>query len=231
VPTDPPRPRLVRTIAARALGRYLVAPPASGGAAPLVVGFHGYGESAETWLDQVARVPAAADWLVVSVQALHRFYNTKTETTVGSWMTRLDRDQLIAANVAYVGDVIDEVRRAHATMAEPVYFGFSQGVAMAYRAAALAGRGCRAVVALGGDVPPDLDTRALSACRRALAGCGARDPWYTPAALEADAARLREAGVGVEIVVFDGGHEWGAPFLEACDRWLAELGREARGGP
>jgi len=96
VPIDPPRPRLVRTIAARALGRYLVAPPASGGAAPLVVGFHGYGESAETWLDQVARVPAAADWLVVSVQALHRFYNTKTETTVGSWMTRLDRDQLIA---------------------------------------------------------------------------------------------------------------------------------------
>ena len=225
--TDPSRSRLVRTIAARALGRYLVAPPASGGAAPLLVGFHGYAENAEAWLDQVARVPAAAAWLVVSVQALHRFYNTKTETTVGSWMTRLDRERLIADNVAYVSDVMDEVRREHATTGEPVYAGFSQGVAMAYRAAALAGRGCRAVVALGGDVPPELDGAALASCRRVLAGCGTRDTWYRPARLEADAARLRAAGVGVETVVFDGGHEWGAPFLEACDRWLTTLGREA----
>jgi len=225
VSADPPRARLVRTIAARTLGRYLVAPPASGAAAPIVVGFHGYGENAETWLDQMARVPAAADWLVVSVQALHRFYNTKTETTVGSWMTRLDRERLIADNVAYVGAVVDEVRRAHQTTGEPVYAGFSQGAAMAYRAAALGGRGCRAVVALGGDVPPDLDPAALAACRRVLVGCGTRDTWYAPARLEADAARLRGAGVHVETVVFDGGHEWGAPFLEACDRWLAELGR------
>ena len=227
MPADPFRPRLVRTIAARALGRYLVAPPVSGEAAPLVVGFHGYGENAETWLDQMARVPAAAAWLVVSVQALHRFYNTKTEITVGSWMTRLDRARLIADNVAYVGAVIDEVRRAHATTGEPVFAGFSQGVAMAYRAAALAGRGCRAVLALGGDVPPDLDPAQLASCRRVLAGCGTRDTWYGPARLEADATRLRGAGVSVEAVVFDGGHEWGTPFLAACDRWLAELGREA----
>lgn len=225
---DPTRPRLVRTIPARALGRYLVAPPASAGAVPLVVGFHGYGEHAEAWLDEMARVPATAGWLVVSVQALHRFYNTKTDTTVGSWMTRLDREQLIADNVAYVADVIDEVRREHATVAAPVFAGFSQGVAMAYRAAALAGRGCRAVVALGGDVPPDLDDVALASCRRVLAGCGARDTWYPPAKLEADAARLRAAGVSVETVVFDGGHEWGAPFLQACDRWLSALAREAR---
>jgi len=161
------------------------------------------------------------------VQALHRFYNTKTETTVGSWMTRLDRERLIADNVAYVGDVVDEVRRAHATTGAPVYAGFSQGVAMAYRAAALAGRGCRAVLALGGDVPPDLDGDALASCRRVLAGCGVRDTWYPPARLETDAARLRDAGVSVETIVFEGGHEWGAPFLEACDRWLAELAREA----
>jgi len=97
-----------------------VAPPAAGGAAPLLVGFHGYGENAETWLDQAARVPATARWLVVSVQALHRFYNTKTEATVGSWMTRLDREQLIVDNVDYVRDVVDQVRRTHATTVDLV---------------------------------------------------------------------------------------------------------------
>jgi len=222
---DPSRPRLVRTIPARALGRYVVAPPTSGRAAPLLVGFHGYGENADTWLDQAVRVPAAAEWLIVSVQALHRFYNTKTDRTVGSWMTRLDREQLIADNVAYVRDVVDEIRRAYPATAGLVYAGFSQGVAMAYRAAALAGHACQAVLALGGDVPPDLDDAALASCRRVLAGCGARDTWYSPPKLEADAARLRAAGVVVETVVFDGGHEWGSPFLAACDRWLAELAR------
>ena len=127
-------------------------------------------------------------------------------------------------NVDYVRDVVDQVRRTHATTADLVYAGFSQGVAMAYRAAALAGHACTGVLALGGDVPPDLGEAALAACPRVLAGCGTRDEWYPPATLESDAARLRALGVSVETLVFDGGHEWGQPFIEACDRWLGELG-------
>jgi len=61
-----------------------------------------------------------ARWLVVSVQAPHRFYNAETEATVGGWMTRLDREQLIVDNVDYVRDVVDQVRRTHATTADLV---------------------------------------------------------------------------------------------------------------
>ncbi len=218
------RLRLVRSLEATTHGRYLVSPPARGGRAPLLVGFHGYGEHAGTWLDRALRVPAAQGWLVVSVQGLHRFYNTKTEETVASWMTREDRDLLIQDNVAYVRAVVDEVTRAHAVGGPLVYAGFSQGVAMAYRAAAFVGRPCRGVIALAGDVPPDVRATPALDLPSALIGCGTRDGWYRVETLEADVAHLRARGVDVEAVVFEGGHEWGRPFVEAAGRMLARLG-------
>jgi len=220
--------RVVRTIAARTHGRYVVAQPAGGRPAPLLVGFHGYGENAEAWLEQARRIPAAQDWLVVSVQALHRFYNTKTEATIGSWMTSLDRDLLIADNLDYVRAVLDEVVRTWPVTGGLVYAGFSQGVAMAYRAAAFGGRACQAIFALGGDVPPEVVRDPSAALPPTLIACGTRDEWYPPAKLDADAAHLRERGVEVEAIVFDGGHDWGQPYLDACERWLHGLRAENR---
>ena len=39
-----------------------------------IVGFHGYGQNADTMLDELRRIPGADAWRLVSVQALHRFY-------------------------------------------------------------------------------------------------------------------------------------------------------------
>ena len=45
-----------RSIAVHTHGRYLIDPPASDGPAPLLVGFHGYGEGAEAQLERMRRV-------------------------------------------------------------------------------------------------------------------------------------------------------------------------------
>ena len=42
---------ITRTIAATTHGRYLIDVPAASGPAPLIVGFHGYAEAAETQLE------------------------------------------------------------------------------------------------------------------------------------------------------------------------------------
>ena len=47
-------------------------------------------------------VPVDASWTRVAIQGLHRFYRGRSRTTVASWMTRQDRELLIADNVAYV---------------------------------------------------------------------------------------------------------------------------------
>ena len=46
-----------RIVAATVHGRYLAIPPASSGPAPLLVGFHGYAEDAETQLERLRAIP------------------------------------------------------------------------------------------------------------------------------------------------------------------------------
>ena len=104
-----------------------------------------------------------------------------------------------------------------------VYAGFSQGVAMAYRAAASAGHPCRAVLALGGDLPPDVSDEALAAFPRVLIGRGTGDTWYTEERLALDEARLRAQGVEPETFQFDGGHEWHDAFAQRAGALLARL--------
>ncbi len=65
-----------------------------------------------------------------------------------------------------------------------------------------------AVVAVGGDIPPELTDEQLGRLPAALLARGATDEWYTTSKWESDKARLRTAGVEVIAVGFDGGHEW-----------------------
>ena len=215
----------VHTIAATTHGRYLVAAADGMEPSPLLVGFHGYGEHAERHMAELDRIPGSGRWIRVAVQALHRHYSEGARHVVGSWMTRQDRELAIADNVAYVRAVMDEVRTAHPTTGTLVYCGFSQGVAMAYRAAARCGLACQGVIALGADAPPELRGDAAVPWPPILIGRGRNDTWYTPEKLEADLAALRGAGAAVESLVFDGGHEWTDDFRAAAGRFLATLAR------
>ncbi len=48
---------------------------------------------------------------------------------------------------------------------------------------------------------------------------GTRDRYTSPSVMERDAARLRETGMAVDVVIFDGGHRLDdATLLELADR-------------
>ena len=138
-------------------------------------------------------------------------------------MTRQDRELAIADNIAYVHDVVNAVRREYKTAGRLVYCGFSQGVAMAYRAALRAGHPCRGIIALAGDVPPELRSDPELAWPPVLIGRGKLDTWYTQEKLDSDLEFLRNARVAVTPLVFKGGHEWTDAFRAAAGRFLAEL--------
>lgn len=208
------------TIEARTHGRYLVTGSSVPGPAPVLVGFHGYGENAERHLKALRQLPGAAEWLLVSIDALHRFYDPSHKTVVGSWMTRQNRDAAIADNLAYVKSVVDAVKRDWPTTDALVFAGFSQGVAMAYRAALRSGHPCAGIIALAGDVPPELQEGSAGSWPDVLVGRGRHDTWYTQAIMDADLAFLTSAGASVESVVFTGGHEWTDEFRAAAGRFL-----------
>ncbi len=214
-----------RTLRTATLGRYLVEPATQGEGrgAPLLVGFHGYAQNADHLLEDLRRLPGAAGWTLVAVQALHPFYSAKTREVVASWMTSLDREQAIQDNLAYVARVVAELR-ADRGNGPLVFAGFSQGAAMAWRAALHCGP-CQGLIILGGDLPRDVAEAAVLQVPPTLIGRGERDSLYSAAQLAKDRTVLEARGLQAEVVSFDGGHEWGPGFLCAVGRFLATVRR------
>ena len=210
------------TIEAATHGRYLVSAGAAA-EAMLLVGFHGYGETVEEELTRLRAIPGLDHWTVAAVEGLHRFYRRRTNEVVASWMTRQNRELAIADNVGYVSNVIGRVAEQYSAGATLVVAGFSQGVAMAYRCAASLNRPVAAVIACGGDAPPELDATALSRIPAALIARGVRDEWYTAEKLTSDRQRLHAAGVVVQTVVLDASHEWTSEFSAICGAFLQSL--------
>lgn len=212
-----------QTIRATTHGRYLADVDAGSTPDVLIVGFHGYGETATVQMARLHALREASPAGLVAIQALHRFYGNDGTAIAASWMTREDRELMIADNVAYVDGVLDAVA---GTFGEPrvlIYTGFSQGASMAYRAAVLGRRRAAGVAALGGDVPPEIDAAQLARVPRVLIGRGARDRFYDAGKAQQDVQRLKDAGAQVSLVPLDAGHAWTEEFSQAARRWISEL--------
>lgn len=209
------------SIATTIHGRYLTDPAGTPGPAPLLVGFHGYGEDAETQLLRLCAIPDDR-WLTVSIQGLNRFYQRRNNQVVAGWMTRQDRELAIADNIAYVAACLDAVAAESPGLPAVVFAGFSQGVAMAFRAAVNAAPRVASVIAAGGDVPPELTESDLRKLSAVLLARGATDEWYTQEQFIRDEQRLRACSVPVRALTLNAGHEWSPDLTAAAAEFLAE---------
>ncbi len=187
-------------------GRYLVRP----GSSRVLAGFHGYGQTAEVMLRDLEQIPGTEEWTLVSIQALNRFYG-RNEEVAACWMTRQDRDEAIADNILYV----QRVMAGFPNRSRLVFAGFSQGVAMAWRAAANVP--CDGVISLSGDVPPDITSPKLPP---ALLGRGSFENWYNDEKFKKDLSFLAGRS-DVTSCVFRGGHEWTDEFRLAAGAFLS----------
>ena len=75
-------------------GRYIIQNLKIKVPCPLLIGFHGYGETAEKQMKMMQKIPGINSWLCCSIQALHLFYNSKGDIGA-SWMTSQDRESRI----------------------------------------------------------------------------------------------------------------------------------------
>ena len=207
-----------RTVATQTHGRYLVDIPSH--SRGTLVGFHGYQENAAIHLEALRQIANGREIGLVSVQGLHRFY-TRANDVVAGWMTKEDRELAIADNTRYVANVLSAVADEFGLARPLIYVGFSQGVAMAYRAAALVQRPCDGIIALAGDVPPDVAPLAAS-LPKVLVGRGTQDQWYTAGKAAADLEILQSSGAVVEHV-FEAGHVWDPGFIRRAGEFVDEL--------
>lgn len=200
-------------------GRVLVRGARAAASGGLIVGFHGYMENAAIQFARLDALPGSSAWTIASIQGLHRFYRGRTQEVVASWMTREDRAVAIADNLEYVNAALNAV--PHDPAARVVFVGFSQGAAMAFRAAARRRDRGADVIAVGGDVPPELLRERSTRFPRVLLARGDRDNWYTHAKFDADVRALTERGAVLRALTYDGAHEWNAEVGRAAGEFLA----------
>ena len=185
----------------------------------VLVGFHGYYENAEIQMARLAAIPGAEVWTLVAVQGLHRFYRARTDDVVASWMTRQDRELAIADNIAYVDAALHAALsgRPHGSI---VCAGFSQGVAMAFRAAVRGAARCAGIIAAGGDVPPELIGDPNATFPPVLLVRGAQDDYFPQKMFDGNVAALRERTVDVTAVIVNAAHDWTAEVSDAAAQFL-----------
>lgn len=200
-------------------GRYLIRVPDGDGPFPLLVGFHGYGQTAEDHLEILQRIPGADNWICCAVQALHPFY-PRPKKIGASWMTSQDRELRIEENTRYVDRVVSLIRDEYPASRVLVYHGFSQGSPMACRAAISGEYFPSGVMLHGGDIPPELD--GLDRMGRVLIARGRSDRIYRRDRWDSDLARLEGSSLTVVRCEFDGGHEVTEAWLQAARTFLAE---------
>jgi predicted esterase len=94
---------------------------------------------------------------------------------------------------------------------------------MAFRAAARAGHQAHGLIALGGDIPPELASDFSVTWPPVVLGRGTTDAYYPADRFDADAAVLASHGALNAQVSFDGGHEWSDAFRAAVGTFLASL--------
>jgi len=202
-------------------GRYLLRMPEDKASAPLLAGFHGYGEIAEDELARLEAIHGSSGYCLCSIEALHPF-RTPKGVSGASWMTSKERDLRIAENVGYVDEVVSSLLDSGRISGRVVLHGFSQGAGMACRAAVLGRHAVTGVMLLGGDIPPELDR--LERMHRVHLARGSRDPLYAEERFMRDASRLRDSGVVCSSVTFTGGHGAVEEYFSSAGEFLGVIG-------
>jgi len=206
--------------------RYYTLGPTHGFPRELWIICHGYGQLADRFIQQFARLDDGTR-LIVAPEALSRYYldpipertHQRNPRVGATWMTREDRDAEIVDYVRYLDLVAAEVRH-HLAGASPriVVLGFSQGTATVCRWLAASELRADQLVLWSGSIPPELDLAAWAARLHGASitlVAGESYELATPAAIATEAERLSVAGVGFTLQRFGGGHTIDPAALEA----------------
>ena len=178
----------------------------------------------------LAAARASGQTLVVAPEALSRFYletrlNGQHGPAIGAtWLTREHREADLQDHFAYLDRLLAHLLAGQPARPRVSLLGFSQGAVLASRWLAAGGRRVDRVILWGVPLAHDLPLDGFVA---GLAGAPVQliagdDDAYAPAGtIEADAARLADAGAAVTARRFGGGHTLPPAVL------LAALGRPA----
>ena len=140
--------------------RYYTVGTASKNVKHLWICLHGYGQLGKYFIRSFSHLENE-NRLIVAPEAPNRFYLNGTGGRVGAtWMTKDERLRDIDDYCTYLNKLCAEIKQELSEEVSVHIFGFSQGVATAYRwANNYVGHGLKSLTGWAGTFPPDIDYR------------------------------------------------------------------------
>lgn len=172
---------------------------------------HGYGQTALEFV-QPFRAHHRADRLIVSPEALSRFYRRNRDREIGaSWMTSEDRKVEIRDYVNYLNRLYEElVKQGISENASVIVLGFSQGAATASRWLASGTLPATKLILWGGQPAFELCNENFQTSVPALLTTlvtGTSDKYMPPDRAREVASLISMDDRPVEALIYDGPHE------------------------
>ncbi len=172
---------------------------------------HGYGQTALEFV-QPFRAHHRADRLIVSPEALSRFYRRNRDHEIGaSWMTSEDRKVEIRDYVDYLNRLYEElVKQGISKNASVIVLGFSQGAATASRWLASGTLPATKLILWGGQPAFELCNENFQTSVPALLTTlvtGTSDKYMPPDRAREVASLISMDDRPVEALIYDGPHE------------------------
>jgi predicted esterase len=163
--------------------------------APLMIAVHGYGAH-KRYMMREARAVAPDDFVIASVQGPHQHFRpTENGYRIGfGWLTEHKPEEYVRLHHDFLLRVIDKLNDDGVIDPSRVYlYGFSQSCALNFRFAFTHPEVARAIVAVCGGIPGDLETNPIYRPFPAdtLYLYGDDDEFYTQEKFEAYEDKLR----------------------------------------
>jgi predicted esterase len=171
---------------------------------------HGYGMRAEDFIKPFENIIAENDY-VIAPEALSRFYAKGLLGPVGaSWMTKEDRENDIANNMAYLSSIYENDIKPFHKQAQIHLLGFSQGATTMARFVSFQQPIFQKLWVCAGEIPEDVNWqqfKKLTDGGKLHIQLGKQDPLITPEHLTKLQERLEGKDIDYTIHQFDGLHE------------------------
>lgn len=219
----PPQTPALRRVAVEAVGYHLAerAPEAAGRRAPLLLGLHGYAQSADMFLP-IMRKLAPPDFAAAAAQGFNQIWDPSSRKISFSWLTAYEKQDSIDRNNRFLAGVIDDLAADGTADPGAVFLlGFSQGASVAYRFAQRFPSRVRGIISACADLPPDVEAD-LAPLRQTpiFITYGLQDRIVAEAKPLHAIDALRTGGLEVEVASFDRGHLIPSSIAPKVHDWM-----------
>lgn len=177
-----------------------------------ILALHGYGESAESFIENFKDL-SPGEFYIVCPEGLSRFYwKDFSGKVVASWMTSADRDLEIDDYLEYLDKVF---QKFYAPTEKTIALGFSQGCATLARWLEHSQNSFTEVHFCGGSLSPDVDYKKLAGQNGEMNfHIGSHDKFWPPEALSKLKEKLQQAGFENQPNMFEGKHQVNPELLK-----------------